>query len=167
MEKMEKIDIRAIFEKAQKDPSLYSTLDIVKLLNSVENEKNNYLENQTAKTITRDIFESLNGLPCSSQEKQEFLDKLTEYRYIDEIREIHLGKYIRWIRKETKTPPKLTNGGLVVNIKFAESGIIIVCKNSGNHFTQFKFDDCLCYQKMSTDELMLLMAYENIEKPAI
>ena len=35
-------DINEIFENAIKDPSLLSTLDINNLLNSLENDKNDY-----------------------------------------------------------------------------------------------------------------------------
>ena len=42
----EKINVNEIFENAMKDPSLFSTIDIENLLNSLENEKNDYLENK-------------------------------------------------------------------------------------------------------------------------
>jgi putative hemolysin len=160
---MEKPDIRTIFEEAKNNPSLYSTLDIVSLLNTVESSKHNYLENQTTQTILRDVFESLNALACSASEKEILYNKLTEFRHIDELNDIQMGKYIRWIRKD-KTPYCITNGGLVVNVKFSDSGALIVCKCPGNRFIQFKMDECLCYQKLSTEELLLLMAYENIQK---
>ena len=157
------MDIRAIFEEAKNDPSLYSTVDIVSLLNSVESSQHNYLENQTTQTILNDVFESLNTLACSASEKEALYNKLTDFRHIDELNDIQMGKYIRWIRKD-KIPHSLTNGGLVVNIKFSDSGALIVCKCPGNRFIQFKMDECLCYQKLSTEELLLLMACENIQK---
>ena len=40
----EKIDVNEIFENALKDPELFSTLDIEQLLDSIENDKNDYLE---------------------------------------------------------------------------------------------------------------------------
>jgi hypothetical protein len=160
---MEKTNIQAIFEEARRDPSLYSSLDIVALLNSVDTSRHAYLENQTTKTVLDDIYESLNGLTCTAPEKEILYSKLTEFRFVDDLTHIQMGKFIRWIRKD-KTPFRLTNGGLVVNVKFSDSGAVIVCKCTGNRFTQFKMDECLCYQKLSTEELLLLMAYENIGK---
>jgi hypothetical protein len=157
------MNIQDIFEEARNDPTLYSTIDIASLLNSVDSEKHTYSDNQTTKTILNDVFESLNTLSCSASEKENLYSKLTEYRYIDELTDIQMGKFIRWIRRD-KIPHRITNGGLVVNIKFSDSGVIIVCKCTGNRFIQFKMDECLCYQKLSTEELLLLMAYENIQK---
>jgi hypothetical protein len=88
---------------------------------------------------------------------------LIGYRYVDEIRYLHKGKHIRWIRQNNKIP-SLTNGGIVVNIKFLDNGIHIVCKNSQNRFIQYKFDDCITFQRLSVEEQLLLMAYENIGK---
>ena len=48
-EKNEKLNIQEIFENARKDPTLFSTMNIEELLNSIENEKNDYLENSDRK----------------------------------------------------------------------------------------------------------------------
>ena len=43
----DKINVQEIFENAMRDPTLFSTIDIENLLTSIENEKNDYLENKT------------------------------------------------------------------------------------------------------------------------
>jgi hypothetical protein len=59
---------------------------------------------------------------------------------------------------------KLTNGGIVVNIKFMDNGIHIITMNSQNRFHQYKFDECITFQKLSTEEQLILMAYNNLNK---
>jgi hypothetical protein len=159
----QKLDINEIFENARKDPTLFSTMDIEELLNSIENEKNDYLDNKTMEDITREIFESIIELDIYLEEAKKLCNQLIGYRYVDEIRYLHKGKHIRWIRQNNKIP-SLTNGGIVVNIKFLDNGIHIVCKNSQNRFIQYKFDDCITFQRLSVEEQLLLMAYENIGK---
>ena len=162
-EKNEKVNINEIFENARRDPTLFSTMDIEKLLDSIENEKNDYLENKTMEDITNDIFNSISELDISLEQAKFLCSRLIGYRYIDEIRDLHKGKHIRWIRISNKEP-SLTNGGILVNIKFLDNGVHIICKNSQNRFIQYKFDDSITFQKLSVEEQLLLMAYENLAK---
>lgn len=157
------LNIQEIFENARRDPTLFSTMDIEKLLDSIENEKNDYLENKTMEDITNDIFDSISDLDISLEQAKFLCSRLIGYRYIDEIRDLHKGKHIRWIRINNKEP-SLTNGGILVNIKFLDNGVHIICKNSQNRFIQYKFDDSITFQKLSVEEQLLLMAYENLAK---
>lgn len=154
------INVHEIFESAIKDPTLFSTLDIDTLLNSIENDKNDYLENKTMQTVTTEIFDKILGLGIEETKCRELCDKLIGYRYVDEIHEIHKGKHIRWIRQDTE---RLTNGGIVVDIKFLDNGTQILTMNSQRRFIQFKFDDCLTFQKLTVEEQLILMAYEHLD----
>lgn len=158
----EKLNINEIFENARRDPTLFSTMDIEELLNSIECEKNDYLENKTMSDITNEIFDNIYELDISVEDAKTLCNRLIGYRYIDEVRDLHKGKHIRWIRINKE--PSLTNGGILVNIKFLDNGLHIVCKNSLNRFIQYKFDDSITFQKLSVEEQLLLMAYENLSK---
>ena len=152
-------NVNEIFEEALKDPSLFSTLDIDSLLDSIENDKNDYLENKTMKQVTNEIYEKVNELQMSIERKQEFCQKLIGYRYVDEINELRKGKHVRWIRMN-QLPSTLTNGGIITDVKFLDNGTHVLCMNSGRRFIQYKFDDCLTFQKLSVEEQLILMAYE-------
>ena len=54
----------------------------------------------------------------------------------------------------------LTNGGIVVDINFTKEHTLIVCRNYRNYFIKYKFDDCITFQKLSTEEQLILMAYD-------
>jgi len=170
-------ELYAIYENAKKDPSLLSALDIERLLCSVEQVKNDTLENKTTLMVTQEIQEKLSELPFSSESIQVLFDKLIGYRYVDEIHELQKGKVVSWIRiRKTATQeqleftgeierepysiqPKLTGTGIVVNIKFTENGTNIVISNPPNkRFTQYRFDDCYTFQKMSEEERLILIA---------
>lgn len=154
----ENIDVNEIFENARKDPTLFSTMDIQNILDSIENEKNDYLENKTLSSIQDSILESLEDLEMPEDGIKRICKKLIEYRYVEEINELHTGKHIRWIRKTNKN---LTNGGIIMDIKFLDTGTQVLCRNANNRFIQIKFDDCMIYQKLSVEEQLILLAYEN------
>jgi len=153
------MDIQSIIENAKKDPALFSTIDIENILESAENEKNEYLENKTMTDITKDIFDAIQSLDFEKDDLRAMCDKLIGYRFVDEVHELFKGKHIRWIRDG-----KLTNGGIVVDIKFMNDGIQVLCKNNMNRFIQYRFDECLTFQKLSSEEELLLMAYEHLQK---
>ena len=152
------MDIKDIFEQALKDPTLTSNLDIEKLIESLDDERNDYLENKTMKDINADIFNKIKNLQIDLNKKKEFCEKLIGYHPIEEVYELHKGKHIRWIRNNN-----LTNGGIVVNIKFTDNGTQILCMNSAKKFIQIKIDECIIFQKMSETEQLIIMAYESTQ----
>ena len=66
-------EIKEIFEQALKDPSLLSEINIEKLLESVDDDKNNYLEDKTMNTINNEIYETINELNMNIEEKKKNL----------------------------------------------------------------------------------------------
>jgi len=155
------MNIEKIFEEAINDPELLSTIDVEKLLDSLENDKNDYLENKTIKKITKEIFNKVNELDIEKEKKINYCEKLNEYRLVNEINELHKGKHIKWIKLINN---QLIGGGIVVNIKFTDNGTNVLVKNQLNRFIQIKMDDCLIFQKMTLQEQLILMAYEYIDK---
>jgi len=157
------MDVRDIFEEAKRDPTLFSTMDIENILKAVEQEKNDYLHNKTMDNVTKDIFDCINVLPLSLDKKEAFCEKLIGYRYVEDIHELFKGRHIRWIRKEQQNI-FITTGGILVDVKFTKDGIQLMCKNNRHQFIQYKFDDCFTFQKLSTEEQLLLIAYETSTK---
>ena len=168
LEPMDNESIRQYIRESRNDPSLLSTIDIDQLLDAAENTRNQYLENETLETISRDIFESLREHVPPAQ-IHDIYSKLVGYRYIEEIYQLHRGKHVRWIRFRSNgapVPTKLTRGGVAVDVKIQESGVNVMCRMQPRQtFIQYKFDDCLTYQKLSEDELLILAASHALTKP--
>jgi len=155
------INVNQIFADAQKDPSLFAQLDIDSILDSLENTTNDYLENKTLESIQKDVYIALTETRLSKSQIKPLCEKLADYRYVDEIRNLHKGKNVRWLRHGNI---QLTNGGIVVDIKFLDNGTHVLTKNNMNRFIQYKFDDCLTFQKLSTEEQLILMAYDYLDE---
>jgi len=134
-------------------------LHIDDVLRRVETDQHSYLENKTVDDVCNEIRDALETEGITDIEP--FFRKLTEYRYVEELYQLHRGKHIRWMRK-IGSEKKLTNGGVVVDIKFLDNGTHILCKNNMNRFLQIKFDDCLIFQKMSEEEQIILLAYQKL-----
>ena len=149
------MDAKQIFEQALKDPELLSTINVDKLLDSLQDQRNDYLENKTFEEIRSDVFEKVNAMNVELEKKYIYCDKLIEYYPIETVYGLHKGKHIRWLRNN-----KLTNGGIIVNIKFTNNGTQILCMNSAKKFVQIKFDECIIFQKLNETEQLIIMAYE-------
>jgi len=175
--------MRELFQQAKRDVSL-SNFDVEQLLSAVENDKYAYLENKTVCDISKEIVDSLSELPISANDKLVLCQKLVDYRHVDELDQLHIGKYVRWIRKRASEAGKtseagldndasafqadscfvhtLTAGGVLVDIKFEKTGTQMLIKNNNHRFTRCKFDECVVFQKLSSDEQMLLGCYELV-----
>ena len=69
-------------------------------------------------------------------------------KYICNINEIELGRYIRWINPKTMT---LTSGGIICKIK----NNTIIVKNSSHRFTSCN-NSHIIFQKLTDQERILL-----------
>jgi hypothetical protein len=151
--------IQSLLNDYKQDPSLESSLDMNEVLKAVENTKHDFLDNKTLDSISQEKMEVIQSLETPKKIKKEYFDKLAEYMFVDEIHELQRGKYIRWIRKIN--PGVITNGGILVDIKFLDKGTYIVIKPpSMPRFIQYKFDDCFTFQKLGYEEQLILTAYE-------
>ena len=121
------------------DPSLKSNINVDEIINTTTSK--------TLEEIQLELFKVLQSI-----QKPEYYIKLVGYKFIDEIYELQRGKYIRWINNNGK----MNNGGIVMDIKFLDNGIHILCRNNRSHFSQYKFDNCLTFQKMTDEEQIIL-----------
>jgi hypothetical protein len=162
------MDISQIFEDAKKDPSLLANLDLDALFSQMDASPAEYLANTTLAEISATVYRKIKSVTNDAECIADLCSKLTEYRCIDEIFEIQKGKYIRSISLEkmgaptlNNGTPTLNNGGIVVDIKFTDTGTHVLCKNRMKFF-QIPFDKHLIFQKLSTDEQLYLMACQYI-----
>ena len=104
---MQNISTKELFQNAKCDPELAAAINIDDLMLAIDNNKNEHLDNKTLTNIAEDKYIQLKKLNLSKDKTKELFSKLTEYRYIDEIYQIHKGKHVRWIRITDKN--RITN----------------------------------------------------------
>ena len=128
------------------------------------NEENSQLLELTNEKIETAKIKMLNKLNLNKKQFKEISKKLENYRYIDELPELKYGSFIRWISLKNPEIIRLSNGGLVMEIKIELSGIIIVCKNNLNNFFQINMNENLIFQKLNNQESVLLSALDYINQ---
>jgi hypothetical protein len=153
---MEDLTLEEIVEKVKTDHTLFSTIDVNRLLEKIEKE--HYLENKSLKDISTEIFEEMCGLSLSPEITQNYCMRLSEYRLVDKICDLRNGRLIRWIKK---TDNRLTNGGLLMNVKMDAKGTVLLCKNGNHRFFNVRFDDCILFQKLTMEEQFILLANDS------
>ena len=124
-----------------------------KALDNDDNEELLNLDNSKIKCIKNDVLQQL-GL--SAQKLKAYHKTLKNYRYVDELPGIKYGAYIRWISLRDPANIKLTNGGIICDIK-VEDCIHIVCKNRVNRLFQIKMSENLIFQKLLMPQKLMYM----------
>lgn len=139
--------------------------NIMKYLDeSLNNENNKSIFDTNINEIEERKLEIINELNLTREEKIVLLKKLKDYRYIDELKELHIGAYIRWIKyKDEESEIKLTNGAILNDIKFEENTNLLL-RNNYNRFFSVSMADNLIFQKLTNQEKIILYAIENIDK---
>jgi hypothetical protein len=138
--------------------------DIDKLLGAVDNESNESimkLNNRKIKQIKNDLLQKLH---FKKEDMKMLHAKLKEYRFVDDLKDINYGRYIRWINMNNIDNLKLTNGGIVCEILATENGTTLTCKNNTNRLFRLKMDECLVFQKLTNQEKTILSVLDYVDK---
>ena len=141
-------------------------MDVSKLLKALDDDSNETLLNFTSDKITEMNLNIIKELQLPRTDTLDIMNKLREYKYVDEMNELKYGAYIRWIPIEDPTNINLTKGALFCEMKITDDGVFCVCKNYGynlRHF-QLSMDKNLIFQKLTDQELVLLSALDHLSK---
>lgn len=131
---------------------------------AINNENNELLMNLTFDKIDKKKREILEELQLSKDETKKILKKLEDYRYVEEIQELQIGNYIRWINLNDPDNLELSNGAILSEIK-VEDNIILVLKNLiSRKFFQIIMDENFIFQKLSDQERVILYVLDHLDK---
>lgn len=141
-------------------------MNIEKLLKALDDESNDTLFNFTTDKIREMTLHILKELHLSKEETIDMYNKLKNYKYVDEMKDLKYGTYVRWIPIEDPTNIHLTKGALFCDMKITDDGVFCVCKNMGysKHHFQISMDTNLIFQKLTEQELVLLSALDHLTK---
>ena len=137
--------------------------DMLFLEKSLTNECNKNISKLTFDTINKNKQDIISDLYLSKREKDTLLKQLKDYQYIDELPDLVEGRYIRWINIINPHNIKLTNGGILCEIKM-EDYVTLVMKNKMNRFFQINLDENLIFQKLTDQEKVILYAIDLVNK---
>ena len=158
---MDQQQINALIETSKKDPTLFSNINIEELLSNIDDDKYDYLIDKTTEDLSLEIVDALQPFAntLSPDTIESYCNKLIGYRVIDRICELHLGKHIRWIKKNGLS---LTNGGILVNIRICDDCVLLNCKTSQYKFFNIRFEECVVFQKLSFEEQLIILSNDSV-----
>jgi hypothetical protein len=139
-------------------------MDVNVLLKALDNEQNEALINLTSNKIKEMNLNIIKELHLPRDITLTYMKKLNGYRYVDEIKDVKYGAFIKWIPISNPEYLPLHAGGMICDIKVTDTGVMIVCKNFMHKHYQIKMDECLIFQKLSHQELVLLSALDHLAK---
>ena len=138
-------------------------MDVEKLKKALDNEENEKLMNLTTKKIDEMNLQILKELNLNKETTINYFKKLKGYRYIDEMSDIKYGSFIKWIPIQDPENLPLNRSGIITDIKITPQGVLVTCKNFANRHFSFYFDESLVFQKLSSQEEVLLSALDYLQ----
>ena len=139
-------------------------MDVNKLMYALDNEDNETIMSLTNKKILEMNINILKELHLEQNITADYIKKLKGYRYIDEVKDLKYGAFIRWIPITDPTNLPLHYCGMICDIRITDDGVLILCKNFMHRHYTFKMDECLIFQKLSQQEQILLYALDHLDK---
>jgi len=136
------------------------SLNVESLLKIMDDDKSDYLMGLTTKKLKKLNHDVLKRLKIDKRTVKEYMQKLGGYKCVDELNEIKYGKYVRWIEPENM---KLMRGGIICELNITDSGTTVTCKNFAHKYFKFVFDECVIFQKLSAQEVVLMSVLDHLD----
>lgn len=137
-------------------------MNVDKLLKALDDDTNENLLNFTTEKMGEMNLMILKELHLSNADTMSIYKKLKHYKYVDELSDLKVGTYIRWIPIENPKNIHLTKGAIFCEINVIDYKPYCLCKNIyGNHF-QIKMESNLIFQKLTQQEQVLLHALDHL-----
>lgn len=137
--------------------------ETIALLHALDNDNNSNivkLSNSIIKSLKNNFLQELQ---LSREELKLMHIKLKEYRVVDDLTDLKIGCYLRWIPLSNPDYINITNGAFVTDYKFCTSGTIITCRNRNNRYIQIKFDENMIFQKITPQEKVILSVLDYLK----
>jgi DNA-binding phage protein len=144
--------------------SLPDSMDIEELMDSINSEANDKLLDRTMADVQREKNRVLQSIGLSREELKTMHRKLREYMYIDELRDLTYGAYLRWMPLDPDADPYLRRGGFLVDIDFGDRGLVIRILTLARTHVNIYFDSNIIFQKLTESNLLLLELVNHIRK---
>jgi len=128
------------------------------LARAAENDGNSHILNLTADAVYAAKTSILQDMVVDDVVRQNILEKLEGYIYIDEIHEVRSGTYIRWLNVGDDDDITLAKGGIFCDLRFADYGAVLRCKTFRNQYYEVKMDNVILFRKLTPQERVLMCA---------
>jgi len=130
--------------------------EVSNLLNALDNDDNIGVIDLTPAIVKQQKNDILQRMQFKGEKLKEYHKKLKDYRYIDEVKDLKYGSFLRWFNIKEPNNIKLVSGAVLCDVKLHDDGVHLVMKNLFNRFIQIRMDECIIFQKLSDQEHIIL-----------
>ena len=159
----------------------FDKVNVDELLQSIESDKLLSMSKLSYDKINTIKYNVLTRIGLEDDELESTLLKLSDYRYVEELQDIHHGAFIRYIPLIVKKGGNMGNnnnnnngdesneiqikpGGFICDIKILGSGVQLLCRNHFRRMFQLKLDEVLLCQKLTKEEEIILSVFDYLNK---
>lgn len=133
-------------------------INVDELLKSIESDKLLSISKLSYDKINTIKYNVLTRIGLENDELESMLLKLSDYRYVEELQDIHHGAFVRYIpltnnnnSNKCKSRNKnneilLKPGGFICDIKILGSGVQLLCRNHFRKMFQLRLDEVLFFR---------------------
>lgn len=157
-------------------------INVDELLKSIESDKLLSISKLSYDKINTIKYNVLMRMGLEDDELESMLLKLSDYRYVEELQDIHHGAFIRYIplvdtsknkskkRNDRHVDEKQDNevtlkpGGFICDVKILSSGVQLLCRSHFRKMFQIRLDEVLIFQKLTKQEEVILSVFDYLHK---
>ena len=147
-------------------------INVDELLKSIESDKLLSVSKLSYDKINTIKYNVLTRVGLEDDELESMLLKLSDYRYVEELQDIHHGAFVRYIpltnnsskSKQGNNEIILKPGGFICDIKILGSGVQLLCRNHFRKMFQLRVDEVLLFQKLTKQEEIILSVFDYLNK---
>jgi hypothetical protein len=147
-------------------------INVDELLKSIESDKLLSVSKLSYDKINTIKYNVLTRVGLEDDGLESMLLKLSDYRYVEELQDIHHGAFVRYIpltnnsskSKQDNNEIILKPGGFICDIKILGSGVQLLCRNHFRKMFQLRLDEVLLFQKLTKQEEIILSVFDYLNK---
>jgi hypothetical protein len=159
----------------------FDKINVDELLQSIESDKLLSMSKLSYDKINTIKYNVLMRIGLEDDELESTLLKLSDYRYVEELQDIHHGAFIRYIpliakkggnnksnnddnNGDESNEIQIKPGGFICDVKILGSGVQLLCRNHFRRMFQLKLDEVLLFQKLTKEEEIILSVFDYLNK---
>lgn len=128
------------------------------LIKALEDETNAYLFDLTTDKMREQTRKLLSELKLPRKTERDYIKKLEYYKVVEDLTNVKYGSYVRWILLDDFS---LANGAIFCDLVEEDT---MRCKNFTGRYFQIRTDECLVFQKLTNQEMVVLSAMDHLSK---
>jgi len=132
-------------------------------LNILDDMSCEKIEQMTTLKINNMKQTIMDELELDPETRKDYLVKLKDYKYIDDISDLRYGAFIMWIPILELNTITLQKCGIICDIQLGDEHVLITCKNYMHRHYTFRMDECLVFQKLSNQEKIIIQILDQIK----